>query len=160
MNRPKPTALKLLEGNLGHRPIEDNEPKPEKKIPDCPDHLDSKAKKIFETIAFQLFRLGILTEIDGHALGTLSQLLSDWIRLEHNLRKEGSFIRLYALSKEGKKFQIGAKTNPKIIQKRETIKLIRSFLAEFGMTPSSRTRIKTEPEIPDEEFEALLTRVK
>jgi AraC-like DNA-binding protein len=41
--------------------------------------------------------------------------------------------------------------------KRETLKLIRAFLAEFGMTPSSRTRIKVGPDVPDEEMERLLT---
>lgn len=160
MNYPKPTHLKLLEGNPGHRPINENEPQPEVRIPECPDHLDQKAKTFYETIAPQLLKLGVLTEIDGYGLGVLSQLLSDWNRLERSIRREGLICKNFHVTKEGKKFVIGTKTNPKVIMKREILKLIRAFLAEFGMTPSSRTRIKVSPEMDDEEFEGLLTRVK
>jgi len=39
MNHPKTTSLKLLQGNPGKRPINENEPKPAHKIP-LADHLD------------------------------------------------------------------------------------------------------------------------
>lgn len=34
--KPKPTELKLLEGNPAKRPLNKNEPNPEKKAPRCP----------------------------------------------------------------------------------------------------------------------------
>ena len=35
--KPKPTVLKELEGNPGRRPLNKNEPKPNKKAPRCPN---------------------------------------------------------------------------------------------------------------------------
>ncbi len=46
--KPKPTALKVLEGNPGKRPLNLNEPKPEKKAPKCPSWLEPEAKKRME----------------------------------------------------------------------------------------------------------------
>jgi len=43
--KPKPTALKVLEGNPGKRPLNLNEPKPEKKASKCPSWLEPEAKK-------------------------------------------------------------------------------------------------------------------
>ena len=41
--KPKPTALKVLEGNPGKRPLNENEPKPERKAPECPSWLEPEA---------------------------------------------------------------------------------------------------------------------
>ena len=37
--RPKPTVLKVLNGNPGKRPLNENEPQFSKKIPDCPKYI-------------------------------------------------------------------------------------------------------------------------
>ena len=42
--KPKPTAMKVLEGNPGKRPLNFAEPHPEKKLPDCPEWLEDEAK--------------------------------------------------------------------------------------------------------------------
>ena len=38
--KPKPTAMKELEGNPGKRPLNPNEPRPERKAPRCPAWLE------------------------------------------------------------------------------------------------------------------------
>lgn len=43
--KPKPTALKILEGNPGKRKLNAKEPTPLKKAPKCPAWLDAEAKK-------------------------------------------------------------------------------------------------------------------
>lgn len=65
--KPKPTAIKVLEGNPGKRPLNANEPKPEKKSPKCPSWLEPEAKKEWRRMAKVLERLGVLTEIDAAA---------------------------------------------------------------------------------------------
>ncbi len=42
--KPKPTAMKMLEGNPGRRPINGAEPKPPTSTPTCPAHLSPTAK--------------------------------------------------------------------------------------------------------------------
>ena len=42
--KPKPTAVKIDEGNPGKRRINGREPKPPASLPDCPAHLSDEAK--------------------------------------------------------------------------------------------------------------------
>ena len=43
--KPTPTAIKLLEGNPGKRPLNANEPKPAKKRPPVPNGWSRKPRK-------------------------------------------------------------------------------------------------------------------
>lgn len=49
--KPKPTALKVLEGNPGKRQLNVVEPKPRNKAPKCPAWLDAEAKKEWRRLA-------------------------------------------------------------------------------------------------------------
>ena len=71
--KPKPTAVKVLEGNPGKRSLNTGEPKPEKKAPRCPAWLEDEAKKEWKRMAKQLEHLGILTEIDMAAFAGYCQ---------------------------------------------------------------------------------------
>ena len=46
--KPKPTAVKKLEGNPGKRKLNTKEPVPAKGMPACPDWLMPEAKKEWE----------------------------------------------------------------------------------------------------------------
>ena len=71
--KPKPTAVKLLEGNPGKRGLNAGEPKPERKAPRCPGWLEAEAKKEWKRMAKQMELLGILTEIDMAAFAGYCQ---------------------------------------------------------------------------------------
>ncbi len=43
--KPKPTAVKQLEGNPGKRQLNANEPKPAARAPSCPKWLEDDAKR-------------------------------------------------------------------------------------------------------------------
>ena len=62
--KPKPTALKLLEGNPGKRPLNDREPVPLKGDIKCPDWLLPEAKKEWKRLAPALEAMGVLTMAD------------------------------------------------------------------------------------------------
>lgn len=49
--KPKPTAVKKLEGNPGKRKLNTKEPVPAKGMPDCPEWLLPEAKKEWERLA-------------------------------------------------------------------------------------------------------------
>ena len=49
--KPMPTALKILTGNRGKRPLNENEPKPKVKKLKPPEYLDKVAKKEWSRIA-------------------------------------------------------------------------------------------------------------
>ncbi|HFH7680582.1 TPA: phage terminase small subunit P27 family, partial [Streptococcus agalactiae] len=61
--KPKPTNLKILEGNSGKRPLPINEVKPKQKAPRCPQWLEDDAKKEWKRMGKILEQMGILTEM-------------------------------------------------------------------------------------------------
>lgn len=65
--KPKPTALKTLEGNPGKRKINKKEPIPGKGIPTCPEWLLPEAKLEWERLAAVMDQMGLLTEVDRTA---------------------------------------------------------------------------------------------
>ena len=62
--KPKPTAIKELEGNPGKRPLNDAEPKPVRKAPPCPKWLEPEAKKEWRRLSKQLEQIGVLTKVN------------------------------------------------------------------------------------------------
>jgi len=59
--RPKPMAMKVLEGNPGKRDLNTGEPTPRKRAPRCPSWLEEEAKKEWKRMCRQLEEIGILT---------------------------------------------------------------------------------------------------
>ena len=71
--KPKPTGLKVLEGNLGKRPLNHKEPKPTKKAPRCPSWLEEDAKKEWKRMSKVLESMGLLTDMDMTAFAGYCQ---------------------------------------------------------------------------------------
>ena len=67
---PKPTALKILEGNRGKRALNTDEPKPKSGAPKCPSFLSPEAKKEWRRIVRALE----VVELTGSWTATLP----DW----------------------------------------------------------------------------------
>ena len=57
--KPKPTRLKLIEGNPGRRPIRGHEPQPPASQPTCPAHLSPTAKAEWKRLAQSLNAIGL-----------------------------------------------------------------------------------------------------
>jgi phage terminase small subunit len=85
--KPKPTHLKLLEGNPGRRPLNIGEPRPQAKIPTCPAHLSPSAKAEWKRLAHMLHRLGVITELDRAALAAYCQAYGRWVEAERKLKE-------------------------------------------------------------------------
>jgi phage terminase small subunit len=64
MNPAKPTALKIIQGNPGKRPLNKHEPQPR---PGCvkPRFLKGKAAQVWKRYAPELERIGLLTSVDA-----------------------------------------------------------------------------------------------
>lgn len=182
--KPKPTKLKVLQGNPGKRKLPKNEPKPDPVIPDCPSHLDAIAKKEWKRFAKVLDKLGLLTEIDGSAFAAYCDQYSRWVKINHDLKvqekelqrarkmlarkgDEKSLERLsrlpvsslvvhdYTVDTFGQE-HIKISQNPLIIMARQTLQQIRAFCTEFGMTPSSRGRIQIKRKETESPEDAFL----
>ena len=62
--KPKPTAMKNLEGNPGKRKLNKDEPVPAKGMPGCPEWLMPEAKEEWYRLAELMNQMGVLTEVD------------------------------------------------------------------------------------------------
>jgi phage terminase small subunit len=71
--KPKPTSLKVLQGNPGKRPLNENEPKPPPRLPRSPEHLSEEAKKEWRRAGKFLFQLGLVSDIDRAAFAAYCQ---------------------------------------------------------------------------------------
>lgn len=151
MNPPKPLAIKILEGNPGKRPLNLNEPKPKKVKPECPDWLEDEAKKEWFRIVPELERLGLLTVVDVAALIGYCQSWARYVEAEKYLSENDTVF----VTDKGYMGQV-----PQVAMAQKYLKLCQSFMIQFGLTPSSRTRINSSPEDEDEDPMAKLFKKK
>jgi P27 family predicted phage terminase small subunit len=144
---PKPTAIKRLEGNPGKRKLNEAEPKPMMGAPECPDYLDDVAKKEWGRLTTILTAMRVLTEADYIALANLCQAYSTLMDAQRQLNKTGILYK----TKSG---YIQQSPLLGIIHTQTTI--VNNLLREFGLTPSSRTRVAiAEPEKKPNRFAEL-----
>ncbi|MEQ8154486.1 MAG: phage terminase small subunit P27 family [Clostridiaceae bacterium] len=130
--KPKPTAVKELEGNPGKRALNEFEPKPKKKAPKCPAWLDAEAKKEWRRVAKQLEDLGILTEVDMAAFAGYCEAYARWKEAEEFISKHGTIVK----TPSGYWQQV-----PQVSIAQTYLKIMIKFCEQFGLTPSSRSRI-------------------
>jgi len=140
--RPKPTAIKELEGNPGKRALNKSEPKPPKlsHAPACPDHLHGAAREHWKKITAQLLMLGVLTTIDLDALARYCQIYQRWLEAEEKIEKTGGPV---ITTRNGNLVQ-----NPHLAVANKANEQLNSLAAEFGLTPASRSKVHADP--PDE----------
>ena len=91
--KPTPTAIKELEGNPGKRPLNDAEPKPERKAPPCPKWLEPEAKKEWRRLSKQLEQIGVLTEVDQAAFASYCQAYARWKEAEEFMTQHGTIVK-------------------------------------------------------------------
>ncbi len=133
--KPAPTHLKLLRNNPGKRPINRREPKPPSRIPTCPEHLTAGAKKEWKRITKQLDAAGLLTELDRAGLAGYCTAYARWCDAETKLATFGVVIK----SPNNWPIQ-----SPYLAIANKAMAQILTFLAEFGLSPSARTRLEVE----------------
>jgi len=155
--KTQPTKLAELRGNPGKRKLNQNEPhfEQENTIPGPPDFLDTQAKKEWKRIAPELHLLGLLAKVDYNTLAAYCHNYSIWIQATRK-------IKAYASDNDGKLSYIGPKGNrlpiPEIAIANDAMKLMKDFASEFGMTPSSRTKVSVNSRETEED--PLLTFLK
>lgn len=145
---PQPTAVKLLNGNPGRRPINQAEPKPRSGAPVCPAQVraDPAALKEWRRLLPILKRMKVLTEADGIVLANLctvhSLLLLQLAKIrELNAGSKTGIAGLVIATKSGYLALNQIYANVQTCMEQE-LKLCR----ELGLTPSARTRINADAE--------------
>lgn len=135
----KPSKLKAVQGNAGKRKINRREPKPTPGIPEMPSHLgkDPVAREKWKQMVPILNRMGVLTTADGDGLAAYCSLFSQWVKCEAAIRKLGLFFA--DIDEESGLAK--PKQNPAVRLKQDTLRLMRQFENEFGLTPAARSNL-------------------
>ena len=118
-----------------------NEPKPAPIAPKCPAWVNPEGKRHWKYIAPKLLRLGLLTEIDGGALACACNEFGEYIQLRRIIKSKGSRTFMTDTGYEA--------AIPEISIANKALANYKNLLTEFGMTPSSRSRIDIK--LPGEE---------
>lgn len=131
MTKRKPTALKRLAGNPGHRKLPP-EPELPKDMPTCPRHLSKAAKAEWERLARTLYDAGLLTIADRSVFAEYCALSARLEQAERQLARQGLTVD----SPNGYKI-----ANPLISVCNRLAVNLRAYASEFGMTPSARANV-------------------
>lgn len=146
---PKPTALKLIAGNPGHREISGDEPLPPAGAPDAPTFVDDRALQVWNALVPRIARVGLARTIDGGALERYCVMFVQWRDCQEFVRKNGAE---YAVRGEPRRVK-GVEKPGRVLYFREypavarAAKLSRDMLQierEYGLTPAARTRIRLD----------------
>jgi P27 family predicted phage terminase small subunit len=138
--KTKPTSLKLVTGTARAGRLNADEPRPEVARPDPPDHLTDAARAEWHRVVGELIALGLLTNLDRGALGAYCQAYGRWSAAEHALARmasrDASTDGLIVRTKSGNVIQ-----NPLVGTANKAMADMVRYAAEFGLTPSARTRV-------------------
>ena len=145
--KPTPTKLKIIRGNPGKRSLSKDEPTPQAVCPPPPDILSPVAKKHWRVISKQLFDADVMTNLDIDALMLLCESYSRWSEAGKAIQKEGVIIKQKSHNGETEYL----KANPYLMIQQKAFDQMKAMLTEFGMTPSSRTRVRTVGKKPSDD---------
>lgn len=131
----KPTALKEMAGNPGKRAMNRREPRPRVMLPAAPRHLNDEARREWRRMGRELLALGVLTSVDRAALAAYCVAYSRWVEAEGQVTKLGTIVKTAA----GNLIQ-----NPYLAVANRAMEQMCRLAGEFGMTPSSRSRVQAQ----------------
>jgi len=130
--KPTPTKFKLLRGNPGKRPIREDEPELTVGLPEPPPYLDEVARTEWFRIGPELAQAGVMTTADVTAFAAYCESWSRYRRSMDQVNATDEILK----AKSGYPM-----VNPYLSVATKALQACQSFWAEFGMTPSSRTRV-------------------
>jgi P27 family predicted phage terminase small subunit len=133
--KPKPSYLRAIDGGAGHRPLNEDEPKPPGKLLEPPAFLsDSQRDLWFAKLAD--VPPGMLTRIDA-------SVFTNWVvacdLYDQALRKVNEYGLLVKAPITGTPMQ-----SPALSILNRQARDISKFASELGFTPTSRTRVKVD----------------
>lgn len=133
MNRPKPSALKVLNGSAAHDPQRVNREEPVApvltRLPDPPAWLtDPRARRAWAEYGRVAIGLGVLSEADLASLAGTAAAFGEYVAANDNWHERDAAWKRWM-----------------------------SGLGRFGLNPADRSRLHVAPKTKDDGMAALLT---
>ena len=145
--KPISSRLKVLTGNPGKRPINQNEPEPPKGIPSMPEWLREFPVAISEWDRESriLDGMGVMTVAEEGILAVRCYLASEIQQMAKDIQKEGRVAYISRMDSVGNEI-MEAKTNPKCVQQPKLITEYRQLGSLLGLDPGSRSKLSVSPD--------------
>jgi P27 family predicted phage terminase small subunit len=141
--KPKPGALRFIEGNREHRPIKEGY-KPAPIMPKMSRWLSPVAKTEWKRAGPILFKSGLLTREDRAAFEAYCENYAIYFQCRNYITHRGGYAEYIAWCMRSD--QMPRHVNAM----KDAVQQIRLFCAEFGLTPSARMRIEIRGEEPED----------
>ena len=140
--KPLATAIKESRGSLKKNPQRRNKHEPQAIAgrPGVPSIVasDSAALAKWNHLCDVLDELGLLATSDGDLMAVYSVTWAKWVSMVLAVREEGEVIN--------------GKANPKQYEANKAADRLFKIGAEFGLSPSSRSRLSAAPKEEDDPF--------
>ena len=133
-NRPTPTALKIVRGTDQPCRINPAEPVIAADKIKCPSHVKGAARKFWDQFVPEMTHAGILCNTDLPAIEALCRKYAEWNQYQKLAERDGLLIT---------KVNGDLIVSPYFMLAQKSFDSFRLLLSEFGMTPSSRTKVST-----------------
>lgn len=137
--RPTPTALRIVKGNPGRRPLNRREARPGGGLPTAPAMLDDVGRREWRRVVRKLAAIGLVTTLDRSVLAVYCLAWATIADCQAKIKQFGSILK----SPSG--FPV---LSPYVPQLNQAVKQLMAAAAELGMTPSSRSRIDIGDQAP------------
>lgn len=139
---PKPTAIKVLAGNPGKRPLNGSEPQFAPEAPTCPRHLNAPARREWRRVVKVLADAGVMTMVDRAILALYCQAYGRWVIAEDRIAEleaqepDSGMVQLTPnkMETQGVWLQIANRA----------MEQTKKYAGELGMTPAARTKIHAQ----------------
>jgi P27 family predicted phage terminase small subunit len=138
--RPLPSQVKRARGNPGKRALPRLEVQPPAGVPECPPQVTGHARAEWDRIVPELLAAGLLTKLDRAALVGYCIAWGQWSEALDALRTHGTLVK----SPSGYPMQ-----SPYVAISNKAFEQWTRMLTEFGMSPSSRSRVNAAPQVSE-----------
>lgn len=123
-------------------------PEPDIEIPPMPEGMSEDAESTWVDITSELEEMGLISKIDQIPMRLLCDSYGTYLSAQENIVKNGITVIHKKFGKDG---DIENEVENPAIKIRDTaFQQIHRICREFGMTPSSRTGIKSSKDAPKE----------
>lgn len=142
--RALPANVHILRGNPSHKPVGqllDDVVRPDVAVPTCPAHLCAEARAEWKRITPHLKKLGLISHIDRAALTGYCQAWGDYVWAQGRIKElngddpSGERGRIWDTPSGYKQISVPLQISNRALEQ------MAKFLAEFGMSPSARSRV-------------------
>lgn len=156
-NPRKPTAIKELHGTKRKDRTVPNEWKPTGAVTfAAPTELNEWGVAMWNELMQEFQNVKLLSRVDYSALVVLCNEYGTYMEADDLIKAQGLQIEVAVYDKNGQVVGSRTEKNPMISVRNESARNFANLMREFGLTPSSRTKISAEPVKHELELDGLI----